>query len=440
MRYSNDAVGRHTSLANFKSRHAARRGAVYVCVLGVAMIVSVCALAGMHMARTELRSSRRANDLREAQLLAKSAVELAVSRMNGSLSNNLWRTTYTSGQETIPISVGRGAMSYRLVDDDGNLADDTTDSAWIDGYGRVGEAVWVERACVHNDRGQPLEALRTCLHSSRGLTLTNYSTLEVSGAPASTDGSLSFYGSTIRGDGEAQVWSGLGYCTGTIDTTLPRKGVPWPAVFNDYVAKATTLSYSSSNMQKLVLAPGFNGYGGSTNSRGIYYIKTGNGNLNITNMRLLGTLVIDAGTGTVDISGRVFMQPARPDYPVLIIKGKTILRIDSYPNLTLNESNSNKNFNPIGAPYNGSTDTDTSDSYPSEIQGLIHVNGDVELRQQGNYRGAVLVQGIVNVNGGSPTIIWDSNLIDNPPWGYSSTPKSTSMIVQRQSWIRQSSP
>ena len=33
------------------------------------------------------------------------------------------------------------------------------------------------------------------------------------------------------------------------------------------------------------------------------------------------------------------------------------------------------NFNPAGAPYNGSTDTDKADTYPNEIRGLVHVEG-----------------------------------------------------------------
>ena len=162
--------------------------------------------------------------------------------------------------------------------------------------------------------------------------------------------------------------------------------------------------------------------------------------LKLQKMRLLGTLVINAGTGTVNIDDTCFMQPARADFPVLIVKGKTVLEIYHATRQYLSEADESHNFNPSGAPYLDVTDTDMADQYPSEIRGLIHVIGNVTIQHSGIYRGAILVQGTVTVDTDAPQIIWDRNLIMNPPLGYSSNPASTTMILQSQSWTRQASP
>jgi hypothetical protein len=437
------ARDRHVLLAYPRAtrrKRAKRQGSIYVAVLGVAVIVAICAMAGMHLARIDLKNAVHNNNLQEAQLLANSSVELAVSSMNCSpTDNNQWRTKFTNNVEPTPVSIGNGAMSFKLVDDDGDLANDSIDSVWIYGYGRVGEAVWVERASARNNRGKPLESLRSALHCSRDLQIGWGQTLTVSGAPASTDSNLLLNG-TIVGDVQATSMSGVGSVSGNVEVPATRKGVPWPSVFNDYVARATPIPYTNSLIH-VVLAPGVNECGGGVNTRGIYYLNTSNNNVTIQQMRLCGTLVIDAGTGTVTVNNINLLEPAREEFPVLIIKGNTVLQPQndaSYPNLS--EAAYYHNFNPSGAPYLGAADNDMTDNYPNEIRGLIHVTGNVTISNSGIFHGAILVQGTVTVNGGSPQIIWDPKLIANPPLGYSSNPASTNMILQSQSLSRQASP
>jgi len=428
---------RISSLEVPRRREQGRRGSVYIAVLGVAMVTVICALAGMHLARSELTSARRSNDLHRAQFLAGSAVELAVGMMNRApLDNGLWRNAYTSGVETTPITVGNGSLSFKLVDEDGNLAGDLTDPAWIYGFGRVGEAVWIERAWARNDRGPPLECLNTCLHCSGQLDVGTSKSLIVSGAPASTDGNLNILG-TIEGDAHAVTKTGTGTITGTPTVPAERKGVPWPSIFDNYVARATQIPYSA-NMSKFVLARGANELSEGVNADGVYYIETTNRPLHISNARIHATLIINVGTSTLTLNNVCFMQPYRTDFPVLICKGSLVLSLTS--SAPLSEATDGHNYNPLGAPYHESTDSDQSDSYPSEIRGLVHVIGALSF--QGNYvhRGAIMVQGTASVLTEGATIYHDRNLIMNPPWGYSSTPNSAAMILQSQTWTRQASP
>ena len=411
-----------------------------MAVLGVALIVCICALAGMHLARLELKGAVGGNDLQRAQLLATSAIEHAVGIMNSSSQGNgQWRSSYTSGQETSAVQLGGGTFSFKLVDDDGNLADDAIDPVWVYGIGRAGQAVWVERARARTDRGLPLEALNTCLHSRSQIKVDDDATLTVSGAPASTDGHVNIAG-TIVGDAQAVTKTGTGTITGTTTVPATRKGVPWSTIYSNYMARATQLTYTG-NLDTVVLAPGVNEYGGGLNADGVYYINTAGNHLRIRRVRLCGTLIINAGTKRVTIDRNCFLEPFRDDFPVLIIKGETTLGLSSTGSYEyLSESTEGHNFNPAGAAYQGTADTDTVDSYPSEIRGLVHVIGNVTFSGSGVYRGAVVVQGGVTVASGTPRIVQDSNLILNPPWGYSSDPNSSSMIVQLQTWTRQPAP
>lgn len=412
---------------------------MYIAVLGVAMIVAVCALAGMHLARSELQGARRGNDLHRARWLAASAVEQAVAAMNHApLDDGQWRTAFDHDVETEPIAVGGGTMSFKLVDDDGSLTNHPADPVWIHGYGRTGDAVWVERALARNDRGLPLEALAMALYSSGQVQVTSDAPVVVSGAPLATDGNLHLDGNIV-GDVHAVTRTGDGNVSGESTVPAERKGVPWSNILGDYVARATQLPFSG-NMDKVVLAPGVNQYGGGLNANGIYYIHTAGNSITLRNMRLLGTLVIDAGSGTVTIDDQCFMEPFRPDLPVLLIRGTAQMGLKSTGgNDQFRESSVGHNFNPPGAPYQGVTNDTKQDIYPSEIRGLVHVIGNVTFTNTGVYRGAVLVQGTVNITTGQ-YFHHDRQLIMNPPWGYSSDPNGTAMIVQPLTRTRRPSP
>ena len=93
------------------------------------------------------------------------------------------------------------------------------------------------------------------------------------------------------------------------------------------------------------------------------------------------------------------------------------------------------NFNPAGAAYAGVTDSDTSDSYPSEIVGLVHVKGTVVMEQNALVRGALISESgaladAVNIRGNS-SVVHVPTLTTNPPMGYTS---AVTMSAQRGSF------
>lgn len=119
-----------------------RAGSLYVAVMGVAIIVSIIGFLALTLARAKLKAADDENDRRIACLLALSAVENAISDINADSS---WRSTYVNNVEypSTPVTLDSGTFTVKIVDADGDLADDANDSARLYGIGRVGDAVHV---------------------------------------------------------------------------------------------------------------------------------------------------------------------------------------------------------------------------------------------------------------------------------------------------------
>jgi hypothetical protein len=130
------------------------------------------------------------------------------------------------------------------------------------------------------------------------------------------------------------------------------------------------------------------------------------------------------------------MDPYREDFPVLIVKGSVYQNTSG---TTLNEIDEGHNYNPPGASYQGETDSDTSDTYPSGIHGLIHVIGNAEFNQTGLQRGAIVVDGQAEISAAT-ALTHDPDLMYNPPLGYANDPNSTAMVIRSGSWSRQPAP
>ena len=92
-----------------------RKGSLYVAVLGVTAIVSMIALAAMHVARIHLKSAQASRDQQQARMLASSAIEHAITEFN---ANANWQPDYVLETEypTTPVAVGGGSFTWKLVD------------------------------------------------------------------------------------------------------------------------------------------------------------------------------------------------------------------------------------------------------------------------------------------------------------------------------------
>lgn len=409
-------------------RRAPRRGVVYLFVLGTAMIVTLLAMSSLLALRARRQTAIDVRSGAQARLIAQAAVEIGLSKI---AADTAWRTNFANGAWVTNQAFGSGTYSLSGTDPaDANLADDESETLLLVGTGKYGRAV--QRVGVTLiPEAQPLDVLDTAIHAGQTLRLQSGATLTLSGAPASANGNFQNDGA-VTGNVEAATQSGGGSVSGQKTIPSPTKTMPVASVVQLYRNVATTISFNS-DLTKKVLAPGYNDYSGGTNTNGVYYLDTAGNNLTISNTRIEGTLVINAPTKTVTISGSTLMQNYKSDYPVLIVNGNVSFEFTGAASGGLSESAQARNYNPTGAPYSGQTDADNSDTYPSEIVGLVHVLGNIEIKNfASRFRGTVVADGNIIISH-QPQITYLTATASDPPWGYVSY---ATLNVSQGSWQR----
>ena len=137
-------------------RRRRRRGmAIYMYVTTAALMVSLLALASSAVMRVERRQIGVIGNRLTARTHAHSAVELGLKTMTG---NSSWRTTYTSGVQTTPLTVEAGStdsVSWILTDTDGSLTNADVQLR-IKGVGRSGDALQVASVQLQADTLGPV--------------------------------------------------------------------------------------------------------------------------------------------------------------------------------------------------------------------------------------------------------------------------------------------
>jgi hypothetical protein len=398
----------HHPIEHYRQRRAG--AALYSLVAFNALLVGLLGLSALSVVRIERSRNLASSDLLHARRQARTAVELAALDIK---QDPRWRVRYTHDFETKPSSFHKGTLSWKLNDlVDGNLASNAEDGILIQGIGRAGEAVWVETVQAIPAGGPP-EALQMSLHAAGRVRIGNVGHLVAGGAPVSTNGELRIDG-TVYGNAECESKTGSGGVTGTLSVDQPPKGMPPSGVFQLYRDMALPLAYQG-NVEGHLLSPGVNTYGNETNPYGLYYINTGGSLLTVRGSRIHGTLLVE---GNVRIDAQALLHTARRDYPVLIVKGDLTVSTSSATD-DLREADWNRNFNPPGAPYMGSTNDNQEDVYPNEIRGLVHVIGNVTFENTPRLAGMVWCEGEVN-SPGQARIQHDATLPEDPPLGYES--------------------
>ena len=392
-----------------------RRGTVYLAVLGVAMIVSIIGMISMQLARLQLRSTQNLQDLEEARVLAESGVEFGMGNMD---YLDDWRTDMTSGVEfDSPIAVGGGTMSYMLVDDDGDLADDTTDPVRILGIGRVGEATYVASVQLE-PAGTGLTCLEVAMHAGSFLELKSKTTDCDQTISSNLDVKNS--GATVNADIEA-VGNIDGSFNGTTTTGITPRSLPSTSnVFDYYITNGQVIDFDSipsAKLQDLVLSPESNPFGTPAGPLGIYVIDCQGSKLEIRDVRIVGTLVLLNASSGATFKERIHWEPAVANYPALMVQGD--FSSDWKGDENLSEPALGVNFNPPGTPYEGDEDSDQLDEYPPIIKGLVYVSGNLEIKREFHLQGTVVVGGDILVDD-NLELTYDATLLSNPPPGFAS--------------------
>lgn len=396
------------------------------------MIVALLGLVGLMSLRIQRRVVEDTVDTAEARVAAQAAIEVGLMRI---AKDDDWRTTYADGVWISDQSLGEGTFTLEGHDPvDGDLADDDTDDIVLTGIGVKGDARQkMQVRLIPELRG--VEALETSLFAAGTMTLTA-ATVQSDGilganaavtassatVNANVESGTTISGSTYNGDQTA----------GYDNRTVPPDSVSSPYSASGVFIDVSLLPASSGNryLRDLVLSPNSNPYG-AAHAQGVYVIDCQSTKIVISNVRIVGTLVLlNCHPNTpVEIADSVNWATGVSNYPALVIDGHLNLAFTQNP---LDESTVPVNYNPAGTPYNAAADSDTVDTYPSAIQGLVYAAGNITVSNHPAVEGAVVSGGNVVVTG-QLDLVYDDIYLTNPPPGFLD---KTKLTISPGSWSK----
>ncbi len=179
-------------------------------------------------------------------------------------------------------------------------------------------------------------------------------------------------------------------------------------------------------IHRKVLSPANNPFGtGITNPQGIYILDCNSENLSIRDSRISGTLVLinQNNNNTYRVQRSVLWSPALisadpaiANLPALLTERNVDLAFGS---TNLNEGQVNVNFNPEGTPYNGATDTDKADVYPSKMNGVVYSGENINIGGNPRFYGVVVADRDILATGTDLGVRYDPVYFEeNAPPGF----------------------
>ncbi len=360
------------------SRAASRPAFVMVFVLACVAIITMLAVGAIGVNRARLRTAHIANEGGRAQASMQRAFEMGTFLLQADPNGFTWRDG-TSLTIDDPALAGRPMV--QLVDpDDADLIAGTSSRVRLIASGYDGPASKRIRADFIPDV-RPLPALEHALVVTGTRTLlvlrsiagteynsTSYHPADVVHAPASQFAISGMNGLLVPGPEVVALWAGKG-------TLIDIDNIP------------------GRKVEKEVFAPTLNPFGAG-NPRGIYVIDCENKRFEIRRSRVLGTLILinlASGSTIEDVSFE-----ALPGQPALLVRGDITM---SFGSADVGESSASKNLNPVNAPYLGSTDSDSDDSYPAGVRGIAYVSGNVTMN-------SMVIAGTLIIDGNLGGVGW----------------------------------
>jgi hypothetical protein len=229
--------------------------------------------------------------------------------------------------------------------------------------------------------------------------------------------------------------------TGTLTKATVSVTVSGTANFYMDAVSLTDQDYPDNTymIDRVLLSPASNPFGaGQTNAQGIYVINCGGKTVQISNARIVGTLVFVNPGGNSGIVGPVVWEPAVYNFPALLAQISGAGKINIGPNSgALSEAILGVNLNPPGTPYpyvGGSANSTALNSYPSQITGLIYSSQDVSFSASPSVAGVVIADHNIQVNSSSLNLGYGNVYLNDPPPAF--TAGTISMKIVPGTWQR----
>ena len=405
-----------------------RRGSAYLIVLGTALLVSTLAYAAILATRAKGRLAGEFADAAQARQNAWTGVEL--TRLWISKDAN-WRTNRTVGvwASNLALGTSAGTVTIEVGDPADNLlANFPHDSIVVKATGKKGKARHIMQVTIKANP-TPLPALQCAVHTGGQIHIEGSKTFNAGGAIVSTNGNVRNDG-TIQGSVQCTLALPAGTITNGLQILAPAKALPDSTIAEKYAAVGTQIS--TNTLDKRVLSPSLNPFG-AANPYGIYVIRSTN-DVTLKLTRIYGTLVVICPGRRLTIDNNVLLEPYRSDCPALVVVGDAHIQFASGNN-SFREIDAGISLNPPGAPYNGVANTNISETFPSEIRGLVHVTGAILYRASATVRGAILSNSTAGADAfdvdDTTTITYTPGLYTSPPCWYTT---AVPMVIDRGTW------
>jgi len=345
-----------------------RKGSIYILVLATTLVLVIITV-GLSRFLIRVRQSARTNrQIEQAQLQAQLGLRHALW---ATYNNDNWRSILPNGAWLTNIAVGQAVYSVTGADlDDGDLADNPTEPVTLQCSATVGD---VTRTLQVEARSSRMEFLDYEAVAGTLVTIDNSAVIQ---GDVASNGDITKNGldTMIYGDARAagQISDTYNIFGHIYESADPLDLPAGQSVYDFYAPLATVIPYQSEIFGQLI-SPTHNPFG-PANADGVYLIDCGGKRIIIKQCRIIGTLILlnPKNTSAVEIS--VNMQPARNDYPALIIQGGEFeFKIES----DISEAELNTDLSLSGETGYG-TKTDT---YEGEIRGMIFSTRPLTLSQ-----------------------------------------------------------
>lgn len=417
----------HNQLHHPRRRRASRPGTVYLLVLVTVGIVTVLIMASLYAATVRRASVETAVNASLARAQAESGIELGLHLAQNSMT---WRQNVSAAAVRAPLIMGAGSFGVYAGDPaDADLDNNLTDPVTLQAFGWGVNTRQIVKVTLDPD-WTPMSCLTMALCAGGSIGLNTGSTLRCISSIGSNELVVANSATVNPNVYAVGTMTGSTYngSRTTITTAFEMPSDP-ASHYTPFGTSIPVASISGRRIDKQVMSPARNPYG-STNAQGIYIIECGGNDLRIRDSRIVGTLVVLDSSGVI-IEGSVFMEPAVAGYPVLITNNDLTF---SGVATDLTETSAGVNFNPASTPYKGQSDSDTSDSYPSILAGLVYVGDDliVTASCSAAIDGAIIVNDDVGVDTSGNLTLFYRTTVNAPP-GFVS---GNGFVIRNGSWAR----
>jgi len=376
------------------------KGTIYYLTLASAIIMT-CLVLGLACLILQYRRSSRTNaQIDRAYIYAELGIRHA---LHFTSVEPLWRNLLSNGKWLDNIAVDQATYSVTGIDPvDGDIQNNNIDPVILTGSASLNGINRIIQVTAANPSA---DLLRYAVVAGGNITLSNHARIN---GDVTTNADFSKTGADTWVFGDVEAVGIIKETTNISGDILPGSE---PKTFPDnqriityYQSHATTIAYQPI-IEKILLSPTSNPFG-TTNPDGLYMINCNNQKIVIKDCRIVGTLLLLKPKSDSDIESAFAGQPARNDYPVLIIDGTLTIKSSS----NLDESKIGIDLNLPGEPGYGQL----NNVLPSVISGVVYSNGALVLDNICDIQGMVMATGAVEVKSNA-SCSTDPNIVLNPP-------------------------